>query len=96
MFALSKEKEKQALKNSLKSNLSYLFLLFVKLEITYEYPLKFMVLRAYLDLDIYVGGKMKLEEDNSNDGYLMTNNGEKVTTGWSGFNTGIGIVIPLL
>lgn len=63
--------------------------------ITYEYPLNFMVLRAYLDLDIYVGGKLKLE-DNSNDGYLMTNNGKKVTTGWSGFNAGIGIAIPIV
>jgi len=64
--------------------------------ITYEYPLNFMVLRAYLDLDIYVGGKIKLEEDTSNDGYLMTNNGGKVTTGWSGFNAGIGIAIPIV
>lgn len=63
--------------------------------ITYEYPLNFMVLRAYLDLDIYVGGKLKLE-DNSNDGYLMTDNGKKVTTGWSGFNAGIGIAIPIV
>lgn len=63
--------------------------------ITYEYPLNFMVLRAYLGLDIYVGGKLKLE-DNSNDGYLMTNNGKKVTTGWSGFNSGIGIAIPIV
>jgi hypothetical protein len=63
--------------------------------ITYEYPLNFMVLRAYLDLDIYVGGKLKLE-DSSNDGYLMTNNGKKVTTGWSGFNAGIGIAIPIV
>lgn len=63
--------------------------------ITYEYPLKFMVLRAYIDLDIYVGGELKLE-DNSNDGYLLNNNGEKVTTGWSGFNTGIGIAIPIV
>lgn len=63
--------------------------------ITYEYPLNFMVLRAYLDLDIYVGGKLKLEDD-SNGGYLMTNNGKKVTTGWSGFNAGIGIAIPIV
>lgn len=64
--------------------------------ITYEYPLKFMVLRAYVDLDIYVGGKLKLDEDNSNDGYLLNKNGEKVTTGWTGFNTGIGIAIPIV
>lgn len=64
--------------------------------ITYEYSLKFMVLRAYVDLDIYVGGKLKLDEDNSNDGYLLNKNGEKVTTGWTGFNTGIGIAIPIV
>jgi hypothetical protein len=63
--------------------------------ITYEYPLSFMVLRAYVDLDLYVGGQLKLE-GNSTDGYLMTNNGKKVTTGWSGFNTGIGIAIPIV
>jgi hypothetical protein len=64
--------------------------------ITYEYPLKFMVLRAYLDLDVYLGGDLKLEENNPNNGYLMTNNGEKVTTGWTGFNAGLGIAIPII
>lgn len=64
--------------------------------ITYEYPLKFMVLRAYLDADVYLGGKLKLAENNPNDGYLLNNNGEKVTTGWSGLNTGLGIVFPII
>jgi hypothetical protein len=63
---------------------------------TYEYPFKFMVLRAYFDLDIYIGGKLKLEENNSNNGYLLTVNRKKVTTGWTGFNTGVGIAIPIV
>lgn len=63
---------------------------------TYEYPLKFMVLKAYIDLDIYLGGKLKLQEKNPDGLYLLNNNGEKVTTGWTGFNTGLGIVIPII
>lgn len=63
--------------------------------VTYEYSLKFMVLRAYLDLDVCLGGDLKLEENNSKNGYLMTQNGSKVKTGWSGINTGLGVAIPI-
>jgi hypothetical protein len=63
--------------------------------VTYEYPLKFMILRANLDLDVSVGGDLKLEENNPKDGYLMTQNGKRVTTGWSGINAGLGVAIPI-
>lgn len=63
--------------------------------ITYEYPLKFIVLRAYLDMDISIGGDLKLEENNPKDGYLMSQNGDRVTTGWTGINTGLGVAIPI-
>lgn len=63
--------------------------------ISYEYPFKYLILKAYLDLDLVYGGKIKLIEDNLDDGYLMDESGNKVNTGWSGFNAGIGISIPL-
>lgn len=63
--------------------------------LTYEYPFKFMVLKVYCDLDVYLGGKIKFKDNNPNDGYLLNKNGDKVTTGWSGLNTGIGIAIPI-
>lgn len=65
------------------------------LSMTYEYDLKFMIIRAYLDLDIYKGGKLKFEEGDNKDLYLQDQSGVKVTTGWSGFNSGIGLSIPL-
>ena len=63
--------------------------------IAYEYPLKFMVLRANLDLDVSIGGDLKLEENNPKDGYLMTQDGDRVTTGWSGISAGLGVAIPI-
>lgn len=62
---------------------------------TYEYPLKYIILRAYVDFDVYVGGKLKFKDD-PEDKYLTNKNGEKVTTEWTGFNTGIGIAIPII
>jgi hypothetical protein len=61
--------------------------------ITYKYPIGFMFLRAYVGVDIYLGGKLKFEEIEG--AHLTFNDGNKVTTGWSGFNTGIGLSIPL-
>lgn len=65
------------------------------ISMTYEYDIKFITVRAYLDFDIYKGGKLKFEEKDQKDLYLQDKNGNKVTTGWSGFNSGIGISIPL-
>jgi len=63
--------------------------------IIYEYPLGFIVLRAYLDLDIYYGGKMKLKDRNVDDGFLLDDNGNKLTTGWGGLTSGMGITIAI-
>ncbi len=63
--------------------------------ILYEYPIGFVVLRAYLDLDIYYGGKIKLKEDNPDGGFLLDENGNKLTTGWGGLTSGLGVTIPL-
>lgn len=61
----------------------------------YEYPLGFIVLKTYLDLDIYYGGKIKLRENNPDGGYLLNDEGEKVTTGWTGLTFGFGVTIPI-
>ncbi|HDZ06141.1 hypothetical protein [Maribacter sp.] len=61
----------------------------------YEYPLGFLVLRAYIDLDLYYGGRIKLKEDNPDGGYLLNENGDKLTTGWSGLTVGMGFTIPM-
>jgi len=62
--------------------------------ILYEYPIGFLVLRAYLDLDIYYGGKLKLKENNPDGGFLLDENGNKLTTGWTGLTFGLGITVP--
>lgn len=64
------------------------------LGLNYEYSIGFMTLRAHLDVNVYVGGKLTLKGDNS-DGFLTDQNGNKVTTSWTGFNGGIGLIIPL-
>lgn len=63
--------------------------------LNYEYSLKFIILRVHLDLDIYIGGKLKLNENNPDGGYLTNDSGKKVTTGWSGFTGGMGLIIPV-
>ncbi len=64
------------------------------LGINYEYSLNFISLRAHLDLNIYLGGKLSLKEDDSG-GFLTDQSGNKVTTGWTGLSGGIGFLIPL-
>ena len=63
--------------------------------ILYEYPLSFIVFRAYLDLDIYYGGKLKLKENNPDGGFLLDENNNQLRTGWSGISLGLGVTIPL-
>ena len=59
-----------------------------------EYPVSFFVLRAYVDLDIYLGTKLKL--NGNNDGAFLTyQSGGKVTTGLGGVTLGLGLTIPL-
>jgi hypothetical protein len=61
--------------------------------ITYKYPIGFMFLRAYIGVDLFLGGKLKFEEIEG--AHLTFNDGDTVTTGWSGITTGIGLSIPL-
>lgn len=63
--------------------------------ILYEYPVSFIILRAYLDIDIYYGGKLSLKGTSADDGFLIDDSGNKLTTGWSGLTSGIGIAIPM-
>lgn len=64
--------------------------------IAYEYPIKFLILRAFADVDIYYGGKFKLKNDSGPEGgFLLTSSGNKVTSGWTGLNAGIGIAFTL-
>lgn len=62
--------------------------------LNYNYMLSFITLRAHLDLNLYDGGDLTLKGDDS-DSFLTNQNGNKVTTGWSGINVGIGVLIPL-
>ena len=62
-------------------------------QLDYEYPLSFLILKATVGFDIVIGGKLIFKNNNEN--YLINNSNKKVTTGWSGFRTGIGIVIPI-
>lgn len=62
--------------------------------LNYEYVLGFVTLRAHLDLSLYAGGDITLRDDDSG-GFLTNQGGGKVTTGWSGINAGIGVLIPL-
>ncbi|WP_203257848.1 hypothetical protein [Hyunsoonleella ulvae] len=59
----------------------------------YRYPLKVITLRATLGADFYIGGKLKFED--MKEAHLLDSSGNKVTTGWSGLNLGIGIAFPL-
>lgn len=62
--------------------------------LNYEYDMNFIVLRAHLDINAFYGGKLSLKGDDSG-GFLTDNNGNKVTTGWTGFTGGIGFLVPL-
>ncbi len=59
-----------------------------------EYPVSFFVLRGYVDLDVFLGTKLKLN-GNDDGAFLTYQNGGKVTTGLSGITLGLGVVIPL-
>jgi hypothetical protein len=61
--------------------------------LNYEYPIGYVILRAHLDFNLYVGGKITLESDDSG-AYLTDQSGDKVTNGWSGITGGIGLMIP--
>ena len=62
--------------------------------INYEYSIGFITLRAHLDLNVYIGGKLTLKDDDSG-GFLTDQSGNKVTTSWTGLTGGIGLIVPL-
>ena len=62
-------------------------------QLNYEYPLSFLILKANIGFDITFGGKLIF--DSNNEAYLTNNSNNKVTTGWSGLRSGIGIAIPI-
>lgn len=64
--------------------------------LAYEYDLNFVILRANVDLEAYLYGKLKIKDGNFNGMHLTNANGEKVITGWSGINAGLGISIPII
>lgn len=59
----------------------------------YDKPVWVVKLRVSAGYDQVFGGKLKFSEDN--DYFLEDNNGKAVKTGWSGFRSGIGVVVPL-
>ena len=61
--------------------------------LNYEYSVGYIILRAHLDLNVYVGGKISLQSDDSG-AFLTNQSGDKVTTGWSGITGGIGLIVP--
>ena len=63
------------------------------IQLNYEYPLSFFILKANIGFDLVFGGKLKFKENN--EAHLINNSGNDVTTGWSGLRTGIGIAIPI-
>jgi hypothetical protein len=64
--------------------------------LNYEYSFGFIIVRAHLDLDVYYGGKLKLDNTEFEGGFLTNDNGDKVTSSWTGISSGIGIIIPLI
>ena len=58
----------------------------------YDIPISVVKLRLNLGYDLMLGGELKFKENS--DFYLEDNQGDAVKTGWSGFRSGIGIVVP--
>jgi hypothetical protein len=62
-------------------------------QLNYEYPLSFLILKANICFYLTFDGKLKFKDNE--EAHLINNAGENVTTGWSGLRTGIGIVFPM-
>lgn len=58
----------------------------------YDIPVWLVKLRLNAGYDLVFGGELLLSEDKEY--ALEDNNGDRVKAGWSGFRTGIGIVVP--
>ena len=60
--------------------------------ITYKANLGPIIIKPFIGIDIYVGGKLKFED--FNEAHLTFKNGNTVKTGWTGLNAGLGIALP--
>ena len=58
----------------------------------YDIPISIVKLRFNIGYDVMIGGDLKFKENN--DFSLEDDGGDRVRTGWSGFRSGIGIVVP--
>ena len=58
----------------------------------YDIPISVVKLRLNLGYDLMLGGELKFKENS--DFSLEDDQGNRVKTGWSGFRSGIGIVVP--
>ncbi|KAB1153966.1 hypothetical protein F7018_15900 [Tenacibaculum aiptasiae] len=59
----------------------------------YEYPISFFIIRANIGFDLTLGNQLNI--NGIQDAYLINKSGKQVTTGWTGFRSGLGIAIPI-
>ena len=64
----------------------------VGIRFNYDIPVWMVKLRLNAGYDLVFGGELKLSEDK--DYALENSKGDRVKTGWSGFRSGIGVVVP--
>lgn len=64
----------------------------VGIRLFYDIPISVVKLRLNIGYDLMIGGDLKFKENN--DFSLEDDQGDRVKTGWSGFRSGIGIVVP--
>lgn len=62
------------------------------IRLLYELPVSIVKIRFNIGYDLVFGGDFKFKENN--DFSLEDNKGNTIKSGWSGFRTGIGIVVP--
>lgn len=64
----------------------------IGIRLIYDIPISVVKLRLNAGYDLILAGDLKFSEDN--DYFLEDDDGDAVKTGWSGFRTGIGIIVP--
>lgn len=64
----------------------------VGIRFNYDIPVWVVKLRINAGYDLVFGGELRLSEDK--DYALENSRGDRVKTGWSGFRSGIGVVVP--
>lgn len=65
----------------------------IGVQLNYEYPISFFILKVNAGFDFVFGGKLLFKDNKEN--FLIDNSGDQVKTEWTGFRTGIGIAIPI-